>query len=266
MTRPNTPPTATKRSRALGKTISTSLALFALSAFAASVLVGPQDYAVIKAVSEEVRVNEDPRHAFVLGIGRSPTPIIAYEKERYVNSAANFPFSAPVVNDVVATFDPKQHAALMRPYFDKYLPTTAQLKGRRLHIVDYTISGGNLLFFTQALKHYLAGQGRNVELTASALSETNPQAMIAKFQKAGIPLKVVPLEKFGKKASVFTGGLYKPLAEFPNPEEVKLQGKSLLRETAFDQLREKISEHMADDASLPEEVRNGCKRRLGRMN
>lgn len=92
---------------------------------------------------------------FVVGIGGSPSPIIAALQSSYADYAANLPLSIPtlthLVNKPVRHLPPETEADLHQ-HFSKFLPRPEVLGNRSIIMLDFTITGDSLIIATDALK------------------------------------------------------------------------------------------------------------------
>lgn len=111
----------------------------------------PELWKEISDLVTEITHRFPPDQYYYVGVGRSPTPIIALLQELGLD-ALNLPLTqlnshaANVDRRFPAGFEPLKPREQERlfEHFERFLPTPQQLKGRRILLIDYTINGFGL--------------------------------------------------------------------------------------------------------------------------
>lgn len=225
--------------------------------------VKQSDYEGIRNLSTHVLERLPVQSHYFLGIGRGPVGLTAFWDLVYPDSVSNFPFSAPGEREI-ERFDPAKHSAELKPFFDKYLPTDEQLKGRALVVPDDTLSGATLLFFLEATKHYYASQGRKCpDLVALPLTILRgPLEFENEIKATGAKLLSVDTNQFPPVAAHLTSGIYKVWSEYENPGLAKEKGEAIVPLERYRLLRQKMAQFVLNDSTLPKSLHDSCRLRL----
>ena len=113
----------------------------------------------------------DPQNIFVLGIGRSPGPFIAFEKAKNPRQASNLPlsdFRYGIGKPPYGDLSPHQVQILFK-HFDHFLPGISELNGKELLIIDYSFSGESVVAASRYLDRYFKARNRIQKVTAVAI-------------------------------------------------------------------------------------------------
>ncbi|MEO7163363.1 MAG: hypothetical protein ABI041_10630 [Bdellovibrionia bacterium] len=123
----------------------------------------------------------DPKDCMVIGIGRSPTPLIATLQNLHSNYASSIPLSNFRYNESNPLS--KEDSQKLFLHFSNFLPNETVRNGRKLMIIDYSLSGASIESAKDYfLKYYSHQKGPQtgampvVESTAIATSAFNSGA------------------------------------------------------------------------------------------
>lgn len=128
-------------------------------------------YEAGKKIGLEIIQRYPPEEYFYVGVGRSPTPVIAFLQEYLpAHSASNLPFGGVTADDHLWVFtqkDGRDHidwekgwGPNMDHHFKKFLPTPDQLGGRKILLVDYIVNGHSLSLAKRIVEVFLKKEGR----------------------------------------------------------------------------------------------------------
>jgi|GEM_PF-6199919 len=223
-----------------------------------------RDYDGIRNLSNYVLERRPAESNYFLAMGRGAVGITAFWDLVHPDSVSTFPFTAPGDHGI-ERFDPAKHAAELKPYFDKFLPSDERLKGRALVVPDDTLSGASLLFFLEATKYYYSFQGRECpELVALPLTiMKGPLEFEKEIRATGATLLRVDTNNFPPVAVHLTSGVYKSWSEYENPGFAKEKGEALVPLDRYKQLRKKMAPFVLNDSTLPKTLQDRCRLRLG---
>ncbi|MBF0361325.1 MAG: phosphoribosyltransferase [Oligoflexia bacterium] len=121
------------------------------------------EYIEIRDISLEILKRCPPKECIVIGIGRSPTPIIAFihgllESE----SAWNLPLSNFRYGRKKSQLQIAEGSKLEKhlfSHFNNHLPTKCEIADKNILLVDFTDSGATLLAAEEYIKKYLSTLG-----------------------------------------------------------------------------------------------------------
>lgn len=237
---------------------------FSLGFIAHAEPLDQNDYEGIRNLSNHVLERLPVESNYFLGIGRGAVGLTAFWDLVHPDSVSTFPFSAPGSSQI-ERFNAALHAAELKPFFDQYLPSEEQLKGRALVLPDDTLSGATLLFFLEATQNYYASQGRKCpQLVALPLTIMGGPLQFEKEIKAtGATLLRVDTNSFPPVAAHLTSGTYKSWSEYENPGFAKEKGEALVPLERYRQLRRKMAQFVLNDSTLPKPLHDRCRLRLG---
>ncbi len=175
----------------------------------------PDDY--YEAVkSSAAIVGGDGR--FVIGLGRSPEPVVGYLKRSRPGSAASLPLTgfrylpggahalvAEGMEDMYRPLTSVEETALFA-HLDRTFPSDETLKGREVNLIDYGQRADTLFSMHFYLERYLAARNRKVKVTLTVL--TNP-LFVKDLKKRSallkVPITIVPLHESGFRAALDRG-------------------------------------------------------------
>ncbi|MEO7164419.1 MAG: hypothetical protein ABI041_15970 [Bdellovibrionia bacterium] len=159
-----------------------------------------QEYEAIRDTSLEI--TQKFADSYYLGVGRSPTPIIAFLQNYLGNDrASNLPISSfkalaqglppSIIDDMWASkkamYAPLTHDEELRLFrhFDRFFPKEADIKGKKILLIDYAYDGGSIIAAWQALENYLKSRDRHHKLEVLALSAKARRLLIERVEKWG---------------------------------------------------------------------------------
>ncbi len=219
------------------------------------------DYLAIRDVAAFVTHKLPQNLNYYLGIGRGPAGLMAYLQLTQKENASTFPFSAPCCDCAdIAHFNPETHAAILAPFFETFLPKEERLNGKRLIVIDDTLSGGTLLFFLEALKHYYKSRKQSVpQLGVVALAVSPGRLKVrTEIERTGALILEVDLNLFPAAARLISSGAHKAWAEYENPEIALESGSPLGPRPEFIALKKKMASFLLRDDSLASELIQTC--------
>jgi hypothetical protein len=150
--------------------------------WAAPITVGTEEtdlsyfeYSEIHEISEAILGNYPPSKFMIVGIGRSPTPFIAYFQAIHPGTAVNLPLSSFRFVPKYAHFNTKDEKTL-KSHFDRYLPSLSELNGRQVVVLDFTLSGESLLSARHYIQRYYKAVGSEKEVLAVGIAPVSDEA------------------------------------------------------------------------------------------
>jgi hypothetical protein len=136
-------------------------------------ILDPVEFGGTEALAKEILRRFPPREYFYIGLGRSPTPVIAYLSQLNRETALlegldriviNLPLSGfrPMLRSLFSRANPhKLEAALSKTqlselhrHFDRFLPKISQLGLRKVLLIDYTQTARALIAAAEHLQEY----------------------------------------------------------------------------------------------------------------
>jgi hypothetical protein len=127
-----------------------------------------------------------PDQYYYVGVGRSPTPVTEILSNLSPHNVKTLPLSGmyarPQRHD---GYDPPLDGATegrLFDHFDRFLPTAAELHGRKLLFVDFVQGGGSAVATEEYLTKYLHDRRHAVELKMFVMA---PETPLEKLENAG---------------------------------------------------------------------------------
>jgi hypothetical protein len=120
------------------------------------------------AVIEYIEMRFPKDEYYIIGMGGSPSPIIAGLQVRNADYARNFPLSIPATtanwqSDRIRSLNGIPPEALNH-HFSNMLPPPEVLKGRKVVVLDVVMSGGSLVVGAKAISDFYKSGGRNIQV------------------------------------------------------------------------------------------------------
>jgi hypothetical protein len=190
-----------------------------------------EEYETIRDTSLEI--TQKFTNYYYLGVGRSPTPIIAF-LQNYLGHehASNLPLSnfraisqgkPPSISDDLwgtkgKLYAPVTHDEELRLFrhFDIFFPKDPEIQNKKVLLIDYVTYGGSIIAAKQALRSYLKARGRNCKLEILVLSQRNRRLLIEEIEKwAHSKLNFIEFKSDNKLVQRFFNEHYDSLAEYP---------------------------------------------------
>jgi hypothetical protein len=225
------------------------------------------DYESIRDASHHITQTFPPDGNYYLGIGRGPAGIMAFLSLTQPGGGSTVPFSAPSSSFSIDRFDPALHAADLKPIFDKFLPKPNDLGTRRIVAIDDTLSGGTLLFFIEAVKHYYSSRGEvppKIGVVALSVSRM-PLELEQPIRRTGAELLWIDTNKFPGLATRLTFGTDKSSAEFENVAEAASAGRELKPRPEYLALQRQMGQFILEDKTLSPSVTDRCRIQLSNL-
>lgn len=144
-----------------------------------------EEFEQIRELAANIMGTYPPRDYYYVGLGKSPTPLIAFLQASQV-PAINLPLSkfSPALPGVTPSRDSGRGPALtgaqqqeLTTHFDRFLPSQATLNGRAILLIDLSLSGRSLIATREYMQRYLqAKYGRSWlgQLLCSCLTPEPP--------------------------------------------------------------------------------------------
>ncbi len=131
-----------------------------------------------------------PPECIVVGIGRSPTPIISSLEILNPNSTLEIPLTnfryspnADKMNDTrVGKLTPQEEEGLFQ-YFDDFLKRRISTKTKTIMLIDYTISGSSFFSAQLYLDKYIKNRDLKLEMKTTAITVRYKVGIIEKIAK-----------------------------------------------------------------------------------
>jgi hypothetical protein len=128
-------------------------------------------------IAREIRNLYPDRAHIYIGLGRSPTPFMAYLKVLGLRNVFNVPLSSmrshPNRENMPHASGRRYEKALgpalqerLWEHFERFLPPGEMLEGRKIVLIDYAQSGASLVSAQQYISEFYARQGFDVEVIA----------------------------------------------------------------------------------------------------
>ncbi|ALP53296.1 hypothetical protein Tel_09080 [Candidatus Tenderia electrophaga] len=241
-----------------------------------------QEYEQIRDFSAQLMKLYPPDRYYYIGLGKSPTPIIAFMQATGV-PASNMPLSkfshrtkGRRDGGQLGLSEPltgTQLAELER-HFDNFIPSKEVLRGRDLLLIDFVQSGRSLIASADHLQDYITKKySRTVgflcckstilddsapEVEPLALTLEEMEAMSGQFLgRRGIANMNLPggTEEAGSLGAQMGAEKYKPMAEYPGDFKIKEghRSRDIARsEEAYDALVREIETFASKDEDLAE--------------
>ena len=221
-------------------------------------------YNTIQEVSEEVRAVKTQSSPVFVGIGRSPTPIIAYLQNQN-EMAINLPFSQGGGVESTLRVDHAMKAELelyknLKPHFDKFLGKSL-VPGKEVIMMDYSGTGLSYSLEYRLMTRYLHEACPTCRMKAVVLTDNVgflDLRLESKFPSHSIPenVRIIDLSKKGSYqnfANYLRGGAYNIVAEYDaypafGGEEIK---KNDAYEVFKKQMATKLPGAVTEKASPP---------------
>jgi len=211
----------------------------------------PGEYRDIRDLALEVLARFPPSRFHYLGIGRSPTPLIAFLEQLRGVRASSIPFAlgagrAPDVSEVDA-------------HLERFLPVETIAGGRSLLAIDLTASGRTLVEFEAALARASARArdgGSDLPYRMLALAEAVPvrdgSGMMAVnwvlATREGKAIDVIPLDRYPALNHRLKASAYDDVAEF---ESLRVgSGGEPIRGEAYDGFGRLLRRRMENDPEV----------------
>lgn len=131
-----------------------------------------EEYLDLKKMVTELKARFPPDQYFYVGIGRSPTAVIAFLQNLGITDAINLPISGfygERMKPETRTSPPNWFRQILYRHFSRFLPSIVHLAGRKLLLIDFAVRGRTLTNVTDAVDVYyqqLHGQKKFTESLA----------------------------------------------------------------------------------------------------
>lgn len=123
----------------------------------------------VRDLAADVSRASDGKPFHAVSLGKSPTLLLAYFRAADRSSASQLPLTSfRFGQGENASLDEKLVQRLF-DHFDRYLPTDAELGGKRLLVMDYVDGGESAAAFDAYFRRYLRERGREVDYRFVAL-------------------------------------------------------------------------------------------------
>ncbi|MEH2202735.1 MAG: hypothetical protein V7K53_01475 [Nostoc sp.] len=207
------------------------------------------EYDQIKELVENIEKQYPPEKYYYIGMGKSPTPIIAFMKAKGI-PASNIPLSkfSPKPNNIRKEDRDKyknnekqltqEQKEELKRHFDNFVPQAGKLQGKNILLIDYTQSGRSLIASHAHIVEYLNEKAQEKKLRVNYIDHglDNPPKVVPlalyqkethkaeeKLEELGLTNKIpLPgsLQDSQSLASQIGGEKYKKRAEFPDDYKI----------------------------------------------
>lgn len=133
-------------------------------------LIDNKTFKEIAKVSEEIIENCPPRDCLILGIGRSPTPILAFLEASGNTNVSSIPLTGFRYNPFDETsLLPNEEDELFK-HFDRFVKDNIDSK-KKIVVVDFSVSGRSAFAATSYLKKYLKEKEHKIKVSPVIVSK-----------------------------------------------------------------------------------------------
>lgn len=241
-----------------------------LCAAAPTVALSENTYREIRSVSQRVLELCPPATCLLIGLGRSPTPIIADLQLREEGYAFNLPLSAfrnhpqgdkislpPALEQLepmIQPLSPQAQADFFR-HLARFTPGKTVRRNRRIMVLDYSQSGLSLFAFQSYLRRYLASAGGvPPEVGVIALSPKNRLERVSEvsavFDVKG--LEIIVRDSASSLMTYLRNQVFDDLSEFPSHEVGSTA--PLFRRDLYAALKDELRRHASREEGCIERV------------
>lgn len=121
-----------------------------------SIQITELEYRLLESVAEKILKDFPPAKYYYVGVGRSPSALIAYLEAIAPGTSGHLPVSkAKWANSIGVT---PERVTLIRNHFLRFLPPETQLGGRKILLIDYTESGLGLKWTKDFINKFVLPQ------------------------------------------------------------------------------------------------------------
>jgi hypothetical protein len=154
----------------------------------------PFEFEQIKSLARSIETRFPPSDYVYIGIGRSPTALIAYFQETRPQMAFNIPLS--LTGSINEGFNANELTALYT-HLDRFMPSQAQIAGRKILLIDYVLSGRSLSLIPNFLSGYQQSRGfKNAIAVVGLVDSDTRQHQIEELEariSGSVRLQLLPL-------------------------------------------------------------------------
>lgn len=249
----------------------------------------PQNYDEVKTYMAGILKEYPVSEYYYLSLGRSPTPLIAFlhaagQEGNLGNIGSNLPLSKfshkTAASTGVGLAEKLSSAQLaeLHTHFDRFVPTSEQLGGRKLLLIDFVATGRSLIGAADHLRQYITqkyetdlfklwtgfhgyGLAGTIagddppEVQALALTERTSAPSAKQFlDPQNIPSKVIPgsMQEEASLGHMMGAEHFKNAAEYPKEFIIKDGHRSadLKRSAEYDDLVQQFKIFMRKDDGM----------------
>jgi hypothetical protein len=199
-----------------------------------------RDYADLRDGAIEVLERFPPDTHYYVGIGRSPTPVIALLQNLNSEIASTIPVSGlKVRNDEATTPPPITLDAAWTQHLAHFLPDSrlAELErsGRGIVVLDRATTGASVTLMANLIRRYVAQRGRSIRVDAVA------------FTRHPVSVHQIDLTDRGELRLM---NKYEPWTEWPYYQVGIDAPSGLVRRPEYDRFKQQLMERMKRDPAL----------------
>lgn len=223
-----------------------------------------EEYQALKKAAYLVAPGEN---AVVIGIGRSPAPVIAFLRKLKPGTVFSFPLSKfrhlpqgphyGVDEEWEELYDflsGKEQERLFQ-HFDQFVPSEALIGKRKVELLDYSRRGDHLFSAKAYLEKYFSARSRTHEISLVALTQPQFEAEIKKRAAiTGNEIKTILLED-----SIFRYKLdrsqYDDIAEYGKYEIRKTPSLDPKPGAEYEAFNQWLQARMQKDSLIPKKCR-----------
>lgn len=179
----------------------------------------PGEVKEIVEVSEQIVKNFPPEEYFYVGLGRSPTPIMAYLEIFHPNNVRNVPISAMKsrLNDRFGRTDPlsAEAEARLNKHFDRFFGNPADFRGKKIVLIDFVNKGDGLMSTFDYLEKYSQTTNKGYQIELSPIRNILlSDGFLDRLSKREAAISKIIELKPGILSSKFVSQMYDNYAEY----------------------------------------------------
>lgn len=175
--------------RAFGsvKALFFGVTLFLAALSCSAQVLSDAEYTELRAVVEKIEGMFQRDRYVVVGLGRSPTPIVAFLQLGDSGSAVNLPMSDAVgFQSALLKSQGRWTREKLFDHFDRFVPSDAELRGKDVVLIDFCMTGRSLVFASSILKKYFADRRRQTKVLPVPVTMSDRSAgVLACFDGSG---------------------------------------------------------------------------------
>lgn len=127
------------------------------------------EYKALKRMTEEIKSYCPPSDCIYIGVGRSPTPLIAILESDNENKTIHLPLTyGREFKDEGRDITPNERKRLFK-HFETFIPIDSDFKKKRILLIDFTLTGEGLNSANEHLNEWINSKKLNFNLSQFAI-------------------------------------------------------------------------------------------------
>jgi hypothetical protein len=135
-----------------------------------SVIQARAAYLGVKRTSVELMEQFPPENYWYVGVGRSPTPLMAFFENLGIKSLTTLPLSGMGSFDEPKNMSQIEIQARLEMHLREMLPTSTELQGRKILLIDYASRGDGIIHALREVRSFVGTNRPGVEVQAVGLT------------------------------------------------------------------------------------------------